>query len=186
MIPDLPTMHSVIDMGLCSSTTLISVEMFHTCSMPELQKLQQLKDETGELSSSDEKRYRALRRTAERELLMVCLTKPRKSQNVSLSWFYKIKCSLFKCLCLFFILQNADVICCTCVGAGDPRLAKMQFRSILIDESTQATEPECMVPVVLGAKQVVTLGVKIHQLSPVSHLDIVSKISLFFLMTFFP
>lgn len=39
--------------------------------MPELQKLQQLKDETGELSSSDEKRYRALRRTAERELLMV-------------------------------------------------------------------------------------------------------------------
>lgn len=51
-------------------------------------------------------------------------------------------------------LQNADVICCTCVGAGDPRLAKMQFRSILIDESTQATEPECMVPVVLGAKQV--------------------------------
>lgn len=50
--------------------------------------------------------------------------------------------------------QNADVICCTCVGAGDPRLAKMQFRSILIDESTQATEPECMVPAVLGAKQV--------------------------------
>lgn len=45
--------------------------MIPTCSMPELQKLQQLKDETGELSSSDEKRYRALRRTAERELLMV-------------------------------------------------------------------------------------------------------------------
>ncbi|KAJ3594968.1 hypothetical protein NHX12_004273 [Muraenolepis orangiensis] len=92
-------------------------------SMPELQKLQQLKDETGELWSSDEKRYRALKRTAERELLM-----------------------------------NADVICCTCVGAGDPRLAKMQFRSILIDESTQATEPECMVPVVLGAKQLILVG----------------------------
>ena len=59
--------------------------------------------------------------------------------------------------CLFFS-QNADVICCTCVGAGDPRLAKMQFRSILIDESTQATEPECMVPVVLGAKQVRVQG----------------------------
>lgn len=39
--------------------------------MPELQKLQQLKDETGELSSADEKRYRALKRTAERELLTV-------------------------------------------------------------------------------------------------------------------
>ncbi|XP_043910761.1 regulator of nonsense transcripts 1 [Protopterus annectens] len=54
--------------------------------------------------------------------------------------------------------ENADVICCTCVGAGDPRLAKMQFRSILIDESTQATEPECMVPVVLGAKQLILVG----------------------------
>lgn len=92
-------------------------------SLPELQKLQQLKDETGELSSNDEKRYRALKRNAERELL-----------------------------------QNADVICCTCVGAGDPRLVKFRFRSILIDESTQATEPECMVPVVLGAKQLILVG----------------------------
>ena len=41
------------------------------CSSPELQQLQQLKDETGELSSKDERHYRALRRNAERELLMV-------------------------------------------------------------------------------------------------------------------
>ena len=40
-------------------------------SMPELQKLQQLKDEQGELSSSDEKRYKTLKRNAERELLQV-------------------------------------------------------------------------------------------------------------------
>lgn len=52
------------------------------------------------------------------------------------------------------LLGAADVICCTCVGAGDPRIARMKFASILIDESMQATEPECMVPVVLGAKQV--------------------------------
>lgn len=48
-------------------------------SMPELQKLQQLKDETGELSSADEKRYRALKRTAERELLMVRTTSYKSS-----------------------------------------------------------------------------------------------------------
>lgn len=57
-------------------------------SMPELQKLQQLKDETGELSSADEKRYRALKRTAERELLMV---RPRgqgwDGNQFSLGWW---------------------------------------------------------------------------------------------------
>ncbi|XP_054714486.1 regulator of nonsense transcripts 1-like [Uloborus diversus] len=89
----------------------------------ELHKLQQLKDETGELSSADEKRYRMLKKACEKELL-----------------------------------EAADVICCTCVGAGDPRLARFKFYSILIDESMQATEPECMVPVVLGAKQLILVG----------------------------
>ncbi|XP_059487209.1 regulator of nonsense transcripts 1 [Neocloeon triangulifer] len=92
-------------------------------SNTELQKLQQLKDETGELSSVDEKRYRMLKKSAERELI-----------------------------------EAADVICCTCVGAGDPRLQRQKFNSILIDESMQATEPECMVPVVLGAKQLILVG----------------------------
>ncbi|KAL9249850.1 Regulator of nonsense transcripts 1-like protein [Drosera capensis] len=89
----------------------------------ELHKLQLLKDEQGELSSSDEKKYKALKRATERE-----------------------------------IAQSADVICCTCVGAGDPRLANFRFRQVLIDESTQATEPECLIPLVLGAKQAVLVG----------------------------
>ncbi|KAM7349984.1 upf1 RNA helicase [Cochliomyia hominivorax] len=89
----------------------------------ELKKLQQLKDETGELSSADEKRYRILKRTAENQLL-----------------------------------EAADVICCTCVGAGDARLQRIKFTSILIDESMQSTEPECMVPVILGAKQLILVG----------------------------
>lgn len=92
-------------------------------SYSELRKLQQLKDETGELSSSDEKRFRSLKKAAEKELL-----------------------------------DMADVISCTCIGAGDPRLNKMTFPSILIDESMQAAEPECMVPVVLGSKQLVLVG----------------------------
>ena len=64
------------------------------------------------------------------------------------------------------ILTSADVICCTCVGAGDPRLAKMKFRTVLIDESTQSAEPECMIPLVLGCKQVVLVGDH-QQLGPV-------------------
>jgi len=82
-----------------------------------------LKDEQGELSSQDEKKYKTLKRATERE-----------------------------------IMQNADVICCTCVGCGDPRLSNFRFRQVLIDESTQATEAECLIPLVLGAKQVVLVG----------------------------
>ena len=39
------------------------------------------------------------------------------------------------------ILSAADVICCTCVGAGDPRLSKLKFPTVVIDDATQATEP---------------------------------------------
>lgn len=72
----------------------------------ELQKLIQLKTEQGELSQADEKKYKALTRAAEKD-----------------------------------ILNAADVICATCVGCGDPRLAKFKFRTVLVDEATQAAEP---------------------------------------------
>jgi regulator of nonsense transcripts 1 len=72
----------------------------------ELQKLIQLKNEQGELSSNDERKYKTLIRQCEKE-----------------------------------ILTAADVICCTCVGSGDPRLSKLKFRTVLIDEATQAAEP---------------------------------------------
>ena len=61
----------------------------------DLRKLQQLKDEQGELSSQDERKYKALKQATERE-----------------------------------ILQAADVVCCTCVGAGDPRIAGFRFRKV--------------------------------------------------------
>ena len=34
------------------------------------------------------------------------------------------------------LLQSADVICVTCVGAGDPRLKDFRFKQVLIDENT--------------------------------------------------
>ncbi|KAH7889474.1 AAA domain-containing protein [Phlebopus sp. FC_14] len=89
----------------------------------ELQKLIQLKNEQGELSSNDERKYKTLIRQCEKE-----------------------------------ILSAADVICCTCVGAGDPRLSKFKFRTVLVDEATQAAEPECMIPLVLGCKQAARAG----------------------------
>jgi len=89
----------------------------------EFSKLQRLKDEIGELTERDQKKYRALRNRTERE-----------------------------------ILQAADVICCTCVGAGDPRLKNFRFRQVLIDEATQAIEAEALIPIAMGAKQVVFVG----------------------------
>lgn len=56
------------------------------------------------------------------------------------------------------LLQAADVICTTCVGCGDLRLSGFRFRQVLIDEATQATEPECLIPIVMGAKQLVLVG----------------------------
>ncbi|OQV22081.1 Regulator of nonsense transcripts 1 [Hypsibius exemplaris] len=56
------------------------------------------------------------------------------------------------------LLSGADVVCTTCVGAGDPRIGKLKFRVVLIDESTQAIEPECLIPIVMGCKQLVLVG----------------------------
>jgi len=56
------------------------------------------------------------------------------------------------------ILKAADVICTTCVGAGDKRLANFRFRQLLIDEATQAMEAECLIPIVMGVKQLVLVG----------------------------
>jgi len=45
-------------------------------------------------------------------------------------------------------------VCATCVGAGDARLSALRFQHVLVDECTQASEPEALIPLVLGAKQV--------------------------------
>lgn len=56
------------------------------------------------------------------------------------------------------LLDAADVICTTCTTAGDPRLSSLRFRSVLIDEATQACEPEALIPIVHGCKQLVFVG----------------------------
>lgn len=56
------------------------------------------------------------------------------------------------------ILAAADVICTTCAGAGDRRFEGLRFKQVLVDEATQAAEPECLIPLVMGAKQIVLVG----------------------------
>lgn len=56
------------------------------------------------------------------------------------------------------ILKSADVICTTCVSAFDLRLKSYKFKQVLIDEATQATEPETLIPILKGAKHIILVG----------------------------
>ncbi|EZG43855.1 putative regulator of nonsense transcripts protein 1 [Gregarina niphandrodes] len=56
------------------------------------------------------------------------------------------------------ILRSAEVICATCVAAGDHRLKEFQISHVLLDEATQATEPECLIPIAKNVSQVVLVG----------------------------
>lgn len=55
------------------------------------------------------------------------------------------------------VITEADVICCTLVGAQDRYLDGMQFGTVVIDEAAQALEPSCWIPI-LRAKRVVLAG----------------------------
>ncbi|HJM67764.1 MAG TPA: AAA domain-containing protein [Candidatus Thalassarchaeaceae archaeon] len=63
------------------------------------------------------------------------------------------------------ILEHAQVICATCVGAGDFLLDSRRFPLVLLDEATQATEPASLIPLTKGARHVVLVGDH-HQLPP--------------------
>ncbi|CAD8211161.1 unnamed protein product [Paramecium octaurelia] len=64
------------------------------------------------------------------------------------------------------IIEQADIICTTCIGSADKRLKDMRFPFVLIDEATQAIEPECLLPMIKGAQHVILVGDH-RQLGPV-------------------
>jgi DNA polymerase III delta prime subunit len=56
------------------------------------------------------------------------------------------------------VLDRAHVICATCTGSGDPSLGSRSFRCVIIDESSQATEPATLMPLTRGAECVIMAG----------------------------
>lgn len=64
------------------------------------------------------------------------------------------------------VLQSADVICVTCVCSADPRLSRLTFNTVLIDECTQSTEAESLIPIARGCEHLVLIGDQC-QLGPV-------------------
>ncbi|TPP67167.1 putative NAM7-nonsense-mediated mRNA decay protein [Fasciola gigantica] len=75
------------------------------------------------------------------------------------------------------VLQEADVICCTCVMAADRRLYSIEFTNVLIDECGQALEPECLIPISRDVSRLILVGDQC-QLGPVVHCPEAAKAGL--------
>jgi regulator of nonsense transcripts 1 len=56
------------------------------------------------------------------------------------------------------LIKSADVICCTCVTAGQKLFNKYTFPYVLIDEAVQSTEPLSLIPCVYGAQKLILVG----------------------------
>ena len=82
------------------------------------------------------------------ELLRYCVDRPR-SNGQSYGAIYKEKLQA---------LQNAQIVCCTCIGSGADILDNMSFERVLVDEATQATEPAVLVPLMRSCRQLVLVG----------------------------
>ena len=55
------------------------------------------------------------------------------------------------------IINKAEVITCTLVGAAYREIADLKFRTVFIDEAAQALEPACLIPI-LKAERVILAG----------------------------
>ena len=56
------------------------------------------------------------------------------------------------------IIGRKKIICCTCITAGSLMLSEHFFKYVFIDEAAQATEPECLLPMLHHAEKVVLAG----------------------------
>eukprot|EP00667_Euglena_gracilis_P002996 EG_transcript_3003 len=71
-------------------------------------------------------------------------------------------------------LEQAEVVCTTCVGAGLGMLRAMAFPLVLLDEATQAPEPATLIPFFHGSMQVVMVGDQC-QLPPTVQSEVAAK-----------
>ena len=56
------------------------------------------------------------------------------------------------------LVKLADVICCTCVTAGQKLFNNYSFPFVLIDEAVQSTEPLSLIPCVYNATKLILVG----------------------------
>ncbi|KAL3310372.1 hypothetical protein Ciccas_011064 [Cichlidogyrus casuarinus] len=49
------------------------------------------------------------------------------------------------------LLPKFDIICATCITAGDKRFTSLEFNLVIVDEATQCIEPYTLIPFAIGA-----------------------------------
>lgn len=64
------------------------------------------------------------------------------------------------------IVDSAEVVVCTCDTSGCSLLREKHFNTVLVDEVSQSSEPETLVPVVHGSERLILVGDH-KQLAPV-------------------
>ena len=78
------------------------------------------------------------------------------------------KCHLVRNRMYADVLHHADVVCTTAVAAGSSQLATIDFPVVFLDESSMATEPIALIPLMKGCAQLGLVGDH-KQLPPVLH-----------------
>lgn len=56
------------------------------------------------------------------------------------------------------LIEQAEVVCCTCVTSGQKIFNKYNFPFVLIDEAVQCTEPLSLISCVYGANKLILVG----------------------------
>ncbi|CAG8517646.1 760_t:CDS:2 [Funneliformis mosseae] len=66
------------------------------------------------------------------------------------------------------LLKSAKIICATCVGSGTSLLEKIEFEFVIVDEASQVSEPNCLIPLAKTCKRFLLVGDH-KQLPPFCH-----------------
>ena len=63
------------------------------------------------------------------------------------------------------LIEDSHVICCTCTSSMVEYIRNIQFGAVVLDEAGFATEPDSLLPILVGAPRFVLLG-DVNQLMP--------------------
>ncbi|CAI2166403.1 14626_t:CDS:2 [Funneliformis geosporum] len=66
------------------------------------------------------------------------------------------------------LLKSAKIICATCVGSGTSLLEKIEFEFVIVDEASQVSEPNCLIPLSKKCERFLLVGDH-KQLPPFCH-----------------